>query len=480
VNPGNVLGSWMMAGSVVQIDTETLKSTDVAVKPVAAWAKAAPRRITSFAADARTFGAFWRQSSRLLATLPPPAKRQDRDRVAALIIQTAARRSRTVFLEAHADAVYDALTAKRSRFVRVDELCAEAARRFPGLVPAQKEIAAEEGLLQRDKAGLEIDQGLLVSAILRSGRAGPHLCHAMLRPLSQSLHLLVKFHKDGRIELPGGSVERRGKGAIVTYKNPRFLNAEDQTTLEGFETCVDIALLDGQVEAVVLRGGSVEHPKYAGKRMFGAGINLTHLYHGKIPFLWYLVRDLGYVNKLYRGLSRPDGPPPDEYGGDSIEKPFIAALETFAIGGHCQVLLAVDYVLAERTAFMTLPARKEGIIPGAANMRMPRFVGDRITRQAIQYERRLDCDSPEGRLICDEVVEPGQMDAAIDKVIAGLTSSGVVSAASNRRAIRIAQEPLDMFRQYFSVYAREQAYCHFSPALIANLEKYWNAQNRKP
>jgi (3,5-dihydroxyphenyl)acetyl-CoA 1,2-dioxygenase len=30
-----------------------------------------------------------------------------------------------------------------------------------------------------------------------------------------------------------------------------------------------------------------------------------------------------------------------------------------------------------------------------------------------------------------------------------------------------------------AVYAREQAYCHFAPALIANLERYWNAQNRK-
>jgi thioesterase DpgC len=30
-----------------------------------------------------------------------------------------------------------------------------------------------------------------------------------------------------------------------------------------------------------------------------------------------------------------------------------------------------------------------------------------------------------------------------------------------------------------AVYAREQAYCHFSPALIANLEQYWSAQTRK-
>jgi thioesterase DpgC len=65
-------------------------------------------------------------------------------------------------------------------------------------------------------------------------------------------------------------------------------------------------------------------------------------------------------------------------------------------------------------------------------------------------------------------------------VVTGLTSSGVVSAASNRRAFRITQEPLEMFRQYFAVYAREQAYCHFSPALIGNLERHWNAASRKP
>jgi (3,5-dihydroxyphenyl)acetyl-CoA 1,2-dioxygenase len=391
-----------------------------------------------------------------------------------------ARQSRAGFLHRHADAVYDALTGDRSRFVRINELVEAAARQFPGLVPTTQAIAAEEGLRQSQKAGLEIDQGLFLSAILGSRQSGPHLCHAMLLPKPEARALLPKFEKDNVIDTPGASIERRGKAAIVTFRNPRFLNAEDQTTLDGMETCVDLALLDGRIEVAVLRGMAVEHPKYKDRRVFGAGINLTHLYHGRIPFLWYLERDLGYVNKLYRGLALPDGPPPDEFGGQTIEKPWIAAVEAFAIGGHCQVLLAVDYVLAEQNAYMTLPARKEGIVPGAANMRLPRAVGDRLARQAIQYERRLECDSPEGRLICDEIVPAGGMDAAIERVTNGLTSSGVVSAASNRRAFRIAQEPLEMFRQYFAVYAREQAYCHFSPALIGNLEKHWNAASRKP
>ena len=139
----------------------------------------------------------------------------------------------------------------------------------------------------------------------------------------------------------------------------------------------------------------------------------------------------------------------------------------------------MDYVLAAQDAFMSLPARKEGIIPGAANLRLPRHVGPRIARQAILAERRIDCASPEGRLICDYVVEPGAMDDQITKLVDHVTGSGVVSAAGNRRAFRISEEPLDSFRRYMSVYAREQAHCHLSPALIANLERNWNAATRR-
>jgi thioesterase DpgC len=128
---------------------------------------------------------------------------------------------------------------------------------------------------------------------------------------------------------------------------------------------------------------------------------------------------------------------------------------------------------------MILPARKEGIIPGAANLRLPRFVGARIARQAILAGRRLDCDSPEGRMICDEVVPPGEVDAAVTRAVEDFAGSGVVSAAGNRRALRVGEEPLDTFRRYMAVYCREQAYCHFSPALIANLKKHWNAAQHK-
>ena len=212
--------------------------------------------------------------------------------------------------------------------------------------------------------------------------------------------------------------------------------------------------------------------------MLGSGVNLTHLYRGKLPFIWYLKRDLGYVHKILRGVAVPEALP-DDVQGRGIEKPWVVVVESFAIGGHCQLLLVADYVLAADDAFLTLPARKEGIIPGFANLRLPRHTGERIAREAIQYERKLVCDSVEGRLICDEIASADAIDAGIDKVVEGLTDAGIVSAVGNRRAFRVGEEPLALFRRYASVYAREQAYCHFSPALTANLERIWDAKNRK-
>ncbi|MDQ5850396.1 MAG: enoyl-CoA hydratase/isomerase family protein [Pseudomonadota bacterium] len=369
-------------------------------------------------------------------------------------------------------ALYDELTAGRTRFLRVDELCRRAADAHPGLLPTRGQLEAEARLPQKEKSGIEKAQGEFLAEVLADPDCGMHLCHAMLLPREDSRARLAEYESKGSLNLGTALLERQGKASVLTMSNPRFLNAEDETTLDALEIAVDLALLDRKTEVCVLRGAPVEHAKYAGRRIFGAGINLTHLYEGKIRYLWYLIRDLGLVSKLYRGLALPEDSPEL----NSVEKLWIAAVEGFAIGGHCQLLLTMDYTLAAEDAYLTLPARKEGIVPGAANLRLARFVGDRIARQAIMAERRIDCASPEGRMICDEIVAGGKMQAAIENTVQKLTGSGVVSAASNRRAFRIAQEPLDTFRRYMAVYAREQAHCHFSPALITNLEQNWKVK----
>ena len=227
----------------------------------------------------------------------------------------------------------------------------------------------------------------------------------------------------------------------------------------------------------MLRGAEVDHPRHAGHRVFNAGINLTHLYHGRISFVDFMIaREMGLLSKIYRGLWLSD----DWESGleDTAEKPWLGAVESFAIGGGCQLLLVMDRVIAEQGAYFSLPARKEGIVPGNANQRLQRFVGERVARQAIMFERTFKVGK-RGNQLCDRVVQPGAMDAAIAEDAEQLTSSGVVASAANRKLLRLTQEPIDQFRRYMAAYAREQSRCMYEPALIENLEKNWNAASRR-
>jgi thioesterase DpgC len=431
-----------------------------------------------FRGDLERHSAFWQAADCLRTMLPRKPKRSATEQSVAETLLEAARAARERFLAVHALRVYDELTATRSRFVRIDELLSNAAEVFSGLVPSAAALAVEARAALADKDGIEIDQGIFLSHVLANAPAGLHLCHAMLLPRAESVALAETYQRAGELDI--GSVHLRCRDRVVhlTASNPQYLNAEDETTLGDMEYAVDVAILCPSSRVATFRGGTLHAGKYAGRRVLGAGINLTRLYHGKIPFLWFMNREMGYLHKILRGLAEPSILPDDMHGG-GIEKPWVAAVDAFAIGGHCQILLCMDYVVATRGAKLSLPARKEGIIPGVANLRLERFVGPRLARQAIQYGLEIPCDSPAGRDICDEVVLEAELEIALDRVSASIAHSGAQSVSTNRRALRVGGEPLDIFRQYCATYAREQAYCCFGTDLVANLEHHWNARSRR-
>jgi len=390
--------------------------------------------------------------------------------------QARAERERT--LPAEIEAIYDELTDGFTRPLRMAELVYAAAEWRPDLLPGRTAIDAERELPQTEKQGLEIDQGIFLAHVLAHPRCGPHALHAMAQPRAEALAALEDFRRTGAADLGPVRVDRRDAVGTVTMQNHAFLNSEDDASVAALETAIDLVLLDDAIDVGVLRGGPATHPKYAGRRIFGSGLNLTHLYYGKISLVEFMIeRETGALTKMYRGHAVGD--PFETVVEVRREKPWIAAVEAFAIGGSCQILLVMDRVLAETGSYFNLPARKEGIVPGAANLRLPRFVGERMTRQAIFFNRDFAADSPEGRLIADEVLAGEEIDAAIERSAAEVMSAGATSLVANRRQLRAAQEPIELFRRYMAGYAREQAYCFYSPALIDNLERNWDARRRR-
>ncbi|QNP75098.1 enoyl-CoA hydratase/isomerase family protein [Streptomyces roseirectus] len=408
-----------------------------------------------------------RREEALLAALPPrpdrgAAQQRDLDDATA-----EARRLRTALMAGHAEQVYDELTEGGTVRHRLTPLVHRAAERFPGLVPGRDRMAAEERRAQRDKDGLEIDQAIFVHGVLAAPRCGGHLLDTMRLPTPAALALLEEFRRTGRADLGPVVLERRPPACHLTMTDPATLNAETNELVAAMETAVDLALLDPEVRVGVLRGGAVSHRRYAGRRVFSSGINLVHLHQGRISYLDFLIgRELGLVNKLLRGLYVPGAVSPAR---DVAQKPWIGAVDTFAIGGGMQLLFVMDRVIAAHDASFSLPAAREGIVPGAGNLRLPRFVGNRIARQVVLTGRAIRADEPAARLICDDVVEPGAVDAAVETAVEELAAPAV---AANRAMLTAAEEPPDVFRAYMAEFALHQGARLYAPDVLDKVSAF--------
>jgi thioesterase DpgC len=339
----------------------------------------------------------------------------------------------------------------------------------PALLPTAHELAVDGELPLADKVGYEHKLAVLYAELLAWPPTGVILLNHARRESSRAGQVLEDFRSRDELDAGCARMRRAGPVALLEMTRPRRLNAEDDHLLEALELCVDVALLDPRIEVLSLRGGTVTGGRHAGRRIFCSGLDLTELHEGRLSYAYFVRRELGLVSKLYRGLSS-DGTRP------AIEKPCVMVVDGHAIGGGLQLLLVADHVVAEEQAWLSLPARREGIIPGAANLRLPRLLGERSARRAILGDAVIPVDGPEGRMLVDEVLPPSDLDRAADAAAMELTSSGLVSVAANRRALRIGQEPSDVFRAYMAHFALAQAQCYFSPQLADNLRRHWVAR----
>lgn len=410
----------------------------------------------------------------LIASLPEPGGRSPEQCADAAAAHDTARTVRDHFMKFHAGKVYEELTGGLGDYLRLAELVDAASVAFPGLVPTADQMASERARSQSLKEGREIDQGIFLRGVLRSPTAGPHLLDAMLRPTQRALGLLPEFSRTGVADLGSVRVERRDGVARLTMCRDDCLNAEDGRQVDDMETAVDLSLLDPDVRVGLLRGGEMTHPRYRGRRVFSAGINLKALHAGEISLVDFLLRrELGYISKLMRGVLAEDEAC---WQSPVTQKPWVAVVDGFAIGGGMQLLLAFDHVISASDAYFSLPAAAEGIVPGAANFRLTRVFGPRLSRQIILDGRRIWASESAARFVVDEVVEPAELPETIERSLGRLKGPAV---AANRRMLNLAEEPLDEFRRYMAEFAVQQALRLYSEDVIGKVGRFRASRGRK-
>ncbi|WP_051385713.1 enoyl-CoA hydratase/isomerase family protein [Actinokineospora inagensis] len=425
---------------------------------VPGWARLSPPPVLSgdVTADAAALTGFAGETEAVLVGLPRRAQRSAAEQAVADGAFAACRGVREEFLRLHVEAVYDAVTGDRTRLVRVPELLADASIAVPGLVPTEEQLAEERANTQGHKEGREIDQGIFLRAVLRSPTAGGHLVLAMRQPTGRALDLLAGFAESGAVDLGSVRVCRRGPAGHVTLHNTDSLNAEDEAFVDDLETAVDLVLLDDRIHVGVLRGGVMTHERYAGRRVFSAGVNLRLLQRGRVSFVDFAIRrELGYTSKIVHGLPSTMG------------KPWVAAVDSFAIGGCLEALLGCDRVIAERDAYFAVP---DGVVPAVAPFRLGRMAGGRQARRLVLSGGRIAATDPAADLVCDQVVPPEGMSEAIEAAVRELDTP---AAAANRAMVAHIEEPADRFRAYLAEFAYHQAARLYGRDVIARIDREW-------
>lgn len=203
--------------------------------------------------------------------------------------------------------------------------------------------------------------------------------------MSEPLH--CQGHGD---ELIG--CERHQGVAHITLNRPEKLNALSAEMLT--QLLEKMRELDGdkQIRAIVISGSA---------RAFAAGADTGALATASAIALY----TSGFSEKW------------DQIS--AIEKPVIAALSGYALGGGLELALLCDIVIADETAILGLPETHIGIIPGAGGtQRLVKSVGKSLAMEMILAGRKI---------------------TAAEALAAGLISRITSPEALMEQALKIAQ-----------------------------------------
>lgn len=191
-------------------------------------------------------------------------------------------------------------------------------------------------------------------------------------------------------ELEFCKTERDGNILIVTLNRPEVHNAMHSPMHHELHGVWDDFAADPELWAAVLTG--------AGEKAFSAG------------------NDLKYTAQGGKG-----GPAPTGFAGLAnrydLQKPVIAAVNGFAMGGGFETALACDIILAADSATFALPEVKVGLFAGAGGVqRLSRQIGRKAAVEMMLTGRHVGAEEGE-KLGFVNAVHPkaGLMDAAMAK-----------------------------------------------------------------
>ncbi|HEX2013954.1 MAG TPA: enoyl-CoA hydratase-related protein [Nitrososphaera sp.] len=176
-------------------------------------------------------------------------------------------------------------------------------------------------------------------------------------------------------------LEPQGDIAMIKINRPEALNAMNSDVIAELSRTIDIIAADENIKVLIITG--------AGERSFCAGADISYMVNIEpMQAEKYATSAQAVINKI-----------------EKLEKPVIAAVNGFALGGGCELAMACDIRIASSNAKIGQPEVTIGIPPGwGGTQRLTRIVGPAKAKEMIFTGKMITADEAQQIGLVNKVV----------------------------------------------------------------------------
>jgi enoyl-CoA hydratase len=213
------------------------------------------------------------------------------------------------------------------------------------------------------------------------------------------------------------TIEKEDGIATVTVNRPESLNALNSEVLDELKNAAEDALHDESVHVVIVTG--------AGDKAFVAGADIKEM-TDKTPLEMRKFTILGHhVMDLFA----------------KMEKPTIAAVNGFALGGGCELAIACDIRLASENAKMGVPEVGLGIFPGfGGTQRLTSLLGKGRACELVFTAKMITAEEAERIGLVNHVYPQGELMNEARAMAKEISTKGTLAVRLAKSSINRALE----------------------------------------
>lgn len=254
------------------------------------------------------------------------------------------------------------------------------------------------------------------------------------------------------------TAEQRDSVTLVTLNRPQALNALNSQVLEDLIAAFAEFEADDAQGCLVLTG--------AGDKAFAAGADIKEMAYKPAADFYNEDFFARWTSDLVK----------------ATRKPWIAAVNGFALGGGCELAMMADFILASDKATFGQPEIKLGVAPGmGGSQRLTRAVGKAKAMEMCLTGRMMDADEAErSGLVARIVPHDDLIDDAV-KTAAAIAAMPPMAAKVNKEMVNAAYETfLDQGvlheRRLFQILTATEDKAEGMKAFIEKREGQWKGR----